>query len=99
MTARLRAALTKSRVLLLQTGEPFDFDSGWYYVDTVARGLTVQTQGDPWRHFVVELVRTRMPAGTGAGIAGRTWAGLMEDHATWADVLAAYPSWFDVLKG
>jgi len=97
--ARFRALLTTARVLLLQTGAPQELDSGWYLVRGVTRSNPAQYPEFPERRFTMRLVRTGVPAGQGSGIAGTTWAGVMDAYPTWADVMAAHDTWFDVLRG
>lgn len=95
----LRALLDRARVVLLQPVGSGDIDPGWYFVATVARVNPAQVEAFGQRWFTLNVQRTGVPAGDGAGLAGTSWAALADEHATWADVLAAYPSWFDVLKG
>lgn len=97
--ARLRAVLTASRILLVQTGSPQEIDSGWYYVSSVGRTNPAGFPEFEERRFVLQLKRTGIPAGAGGGIAGTTWTALMDTYPTWADVWAAKATWFDVLKG
>lgn len=96
--ARLRAVLA-SRVLLLQPSGGSDLDPGWYFVRDVARANPSGMFSADRRDFTLNIQRTGIPAGAGSGIAGTTWAALMDTYPTWADVLAAKASWFDVLKG
>jgi len=97
--ARLRAALAKSRVVLLQPIGTSDLDAGWYLVCRYDRSNIAQVESFEQRHFELDVQRTGVPAGEGTGIAGTTWSTLQDGYATWDDVLAAFASWFDVLKG
>lgn len=96
---RLRAALAASRILLLQPIGTSDLDAGWYFVNGVVRTNPAQVEQFPRRWVTLDVQRTGVPAGEGAGIAGTTWAGLASQCETWADVLASYDTWFDVLRG
>jgi hypothetical protein len=96
--ARFRATMS-TRELLLQPVGTTDIDAGWYFVWDVGRSNPAQVESFTKRWFRLEVERTGVPAGAGSGIAGNSWAVLMEENATWADVLVSYASWFDVLKG
>jgi hypothetical protein len=96
--ARLRAVMAASRILLLQPVGFTDIDAGWYFVGTVRRSNPA-SEAYARRWFDLDIQRTGVPAGQGSGIAGVTWAALMEECATWADVATAYATWFDVLRG
>lgn len=97
--AQLRAVLSESRILLLQPVGSTDLDPGWYLVSGVNRSNPTQSEAFGRRWFELDVQRTGIPAGTGSGIAGTTWAALMDTYATWADVITAEATWFDVLKG
>lgn len=86
------------RVLLIQTGAPAPFPAGYYFVKDVAIDL-LSPLVSASQTVQLSLVRTGMPAGSGAGIAGSTWAALKDARTTWTAVLAAKATWFDVLKG
>ena len=97
--ARVRAVMAASRVLLVQGVGVSDVDAGWYFVKRVGRVNPEQVENWPYRSVILAFERTGVPAGQGSGIAGVTWAALMEECATWADVATAYATWFDVLRG
>lgn len=97
---RVRAALTASRVLLVQCAGSDDFDSGWFYVSSVSTSLLGQVRhGGGGRRLALDLTRTGIPVGDGSGIPGVTWAAVLEDHESWADVVADVPTWFDLTRG
>lgn len=97
--ARLRGILGASRILLIQGIGVSDVDQGWYFLSAVERANPGQVETWPFRSVTLDLQRTGIPAGAGSGIAGTTWAALMDTYATWTDVMAAKATWFDVLKG
>lgn len=96
--ARLRRTL-EYRQLLLQPTPESELDAGWYFLARVDRfnpsGMVAGVQ----REFILDVQRTGVPAGEGAGIADNSWARVMDEFATWQDVIDAYDTWFDVLRG
>jgi hypothetical protein len=96
---RLRMLLATSRVVLLQPVGSSDLDAGWYFVGKVDRINPAQTESYGRRWFELDVQRTGVPSGTGAGISGVTWAVVKERYATWTALMAGEPTWFDVLKG
>lgn len=97
--ARVRALLSETRIALVQGVGVSDVDAGWYFVGDVVRSNPGQFDDYPYRMVRLRLQRTGVPAGTGRGVAGRSWAALASEHPTWADVDTAFSTWFDVLRG
>lgn len=97
--ARAIRTTLQSRILLIQSCSHEPFDPGWYFVASVKRSLRTQMAKFPGRNFSLELVRTGIPSGVGQGIAGLSWAGVMDTYPTWAAVQAAEPSWWDLMQG
>lgn len=95
---RLRATLAQ-RVLLLQPVGSSDLDAGWYYVDSTSRSNPAGVESYGRRRFTLDVQRTSVPAGTGQGIPGVTWAAVLDAYDTWADLVGAKDTWFDVLQG
>lgn len=98
-TDRVRAVLDESRIVLVQSCRHRPFDSGWYFIPSVARSMRTQMSEFPGRNFAFDLVRTGVPAGAGQGLASWSWSALLESYATWQDVYEAFPSWFATAQG
>ena len=96
---RVRAALSRSRVVLMQGVGVSDLDQGWYYVSAMGRvnPTSVDSYGRRWVSLSVQ--RTGMPVGDGVGSSGVSWALVQEQYATWGDLQASTASWFELLKG
>lgn len=100
MLARLRSVLAASRILLLQPIGTTDLDPGWYFVSNVRRvNPAERTEDFPQRWVTLSVQRTGVPAGAGQGLAGVSWATVLDSYATWGDLMAARPAWFDVTRG
>lgn len=98
-TDELRGLLAKSRIVLLQPCVHEPFPEGWYFVQSVSSKLRGGGQILEGREWSLSLVRTGIPSGDSAGVAGMSWAQVTGSYATWADLMAAYPTWFDVMAG
>lgn len=99
--ARLKSVL-QHRVLLLQQGEPEEFDSGYYLVQSVRRVNPAQKRVDivPLRHFDITMQRTSRPAGTGIASGGTTYAALSAmTYQQIADQFEAYVDLMTVAPG
>lgn len=97
--ARAIRTTLQSRILLIQSCAHEPFDPGWYFIDKMTRRLRAQTTSVPGREFTLSMTRTGIPSGVGQGIAGWSWAGVMDTYPTWAAVKAANPSWWDLMQG
>lgn len=97
--ARLRAALSAARVLLLQPVGSEDLDAGWYFVSSVSRGNPGGFDAFGFRVFDLSVQRTGVPAGTGQGIPGVSWSTVAGTYESWSALMAANDAWFDVMQG
>ncbi|MFE6228903.1 hypothetical protein [Cellulosimicrobium sp. NPDC057862] len=100
-TARLDALLRAERVLLIQSGQPEEIPSGYYYVAVKSRSNPAQLRSDeePYRVTDLALTATSAPAGEGQGYTGTTYETVRQTYATYADVLAGNATYFDVQQG
>lgn len=100
-TARLDALLRAERVLLVQSGQPEEIPSGYYFAAKAPRSNPGQMRSDeePYRVTALDLTRTTAPVGEGQGFTGTTYETVRQTFATYADVLAGAATYFDVLEG
>ncbi len=96
---RLRAALAAGRVLLLQPVGSDDLDAGWYYVSDATRSNPGGFAGFAFRVVTLSVQRTGVPAGSGSGLAGVSWASVTDTYETWAEFMGAFDTWFDAMQG
>jgi len=98
-TARLRAAPDAGRVLLLRPVGSTDLDPGWYFVSTATRLNPAGIESYARRWFALQLQRTGIPAGSGQGIPGVTYAALAEAFEDYQALTDSGLSYFDVAQG
>lgn len=98
---RLDALLRAERVLLIQSGQPEEIPSGYYFVSVAPRSNPGQMRSDeePYRVTTLELTATSAPVGEGQGFTGTTYETVRQTYATYADLLAGNATYFDVLAG
>lgn len=89
-----------ARTLLLQTGQPEEIPSGWYFVSSATESNPAQMTSNlqPLRRFTLDLTRTVAPAGGGVAFSGTTYETVRQQHPTYADVAAA-GTYADVARG
>ena len=94
---RLRALLAAERTLLIQSRQPEQFPSGYWFVHT--EGITRLGPATDQAWFGLPVTRTSAPVGEGQGFTGTTYETVRQTFATYADVLAGNATYFDVLQG
>lgn len=95
--ARVRALLAAERTLLIQSRQPEQFPSGYWFVHT--EGVTRLGPATDQAWFSLPVTRTIAPVGEGQGFTGTTYETVRQTYATYADVLAGAATYFDVLEG
>jgi len=100
-TARLDALLRAERVLLIQSGQPEEIRSGYYFVTKVPRSNPAQLRSDeePYRVTTFDLTRTTAPVGEGQGFTGTTYETVRQTYPTYGALRDANATFFDVLEG
>lgn len=94
---RLRALLAAERVLLIQSRQPEQFPSGYWFVhveDVVRLGPATD---ESW--FSLPVTRTDAPVGEGQGFTGTTYETVRQTYATYQDLLDNNATYFDVQQG
>lgn len=99
--ARLDALLRTERVLLIQSGQPEEIPSGYYFVTVGERSNPGQMRSDeePYRVTTLELTATSAPVGEGQGFTGTTYETVRQTYATYQDVVDGNATYFDVYAG
>lgn len=99
--AALEALLEQERTLLVQTGQPEEFRSGWWHVHSVARQNPAQVRSNVFagRVFRLSMTRTQAPAGAGQIFTGTTYETVRQRFTTYQDVLNQNPTYLDVQLG
>ncbi|WP_454044409.1 hypothetical protein [Cellulosimicrobium sp. Marseille-Q8652] len=98
--ARVRALLAAERTLLIQTGQPEEIPSGYWFVlaENAARlGVRKPGTGQVW--FTLPLTRTTAPVGEGQGFTGATYETARQRHPTYRALRDANATYFDVQQG
>jgi len=95
--ARVRALLAAERTLLIQSRQPEQFPSGYWFVHT--EGVTRLGPATEQSWFALPVTRTSAPVGEGQGFTGTTYETTRQTFATYADVLAGAATYFDVPEG
>lgn len=99
--AALESLLAQERTLLVQTGQPEEFQSGWWHVHSVSRQNPAQVWSNVFagRVFTLSMTRTQAPAGAGRIFTGTTYETVRQSSATYQDVLNQNPTYLDVQMG
>ncbi len=95
--ARLRALLATERTLLIQSRQPEQFPSGYWFVQTEGISRIGPATEQAW--FSLPVTRTTAPVGEGQGFTGTTYETVRQTYATYADLLAGNATYFDVIEG
>ncbi|WP_454728982.1 hypothetical protein [Cellulosimicrobium protaetiae] len=94
---RLRALLAAERTLLIQSRQPEQFPSGYWFVHT--EGITRLGPATDQAWFGLPVTRTSAPVGEGQGFTGTTYETVRQTFATYADMAASNATYFDVQQG
>lgn len=89
-------ALLKTRVLLFQPCMHEFYPPGWYFIESVNRALRDAPLLNPGFRWTLSLVRTSVPSGDSASVAGKSYLAVRAAYPTYADLTGTY---FDVLAG
>ncbi|MDQ8040671.1 hypothetical protein RDI86_02290 [Cellulosimicrobium sp. XJ-DQ-B-000] len=95
--ARVRALLGAERTLLIQSRQPEQFPSGYWFVRTEGVARIGPASEQAW--FSLPVTRTGPPVGAGQSFTGTTYETARQTFATYADMLAGAATYFDVLEG
>lgn len=94
---RLRALLAAERTLLVQSRQPEQFPSGYWFVHT--EGVTRLGPATDQAWFGLPVTRTSAPVGEGQGFTGTTYETVRQTYGTYQDLYDANATFFDVLEG
>lgn len=95
--ARLRALLATERTLLIQSRQPEQFPSGYWFVQTEGISRLGPATDQAW--FSLPVTRTAAPVGEGQGFTGTTYETTRQTFATYQNLKDANETYFDVQQG
>ncbi len=89
------------QVLLIQTGQPEELPSGYYFAESITQSnpLNMSSDDQPLRHVSLPLVESAIPAGPSTGWTGVTYQDVFEEFATYQALADTGATYLDVAQG